>query len=516
MVQLRTSGEDAPHQEARASIAPASTPDAVGPVPGRVFLFYPPGRQYQRGEDRSQGNVSDSAATVMRAPNDMGYAAALLKARGYTVTFRDYQTEQLGITDLLRDFREFCPAATFLSITNSTILTDLEIVAQLKRLNPDLLVILKGALFFDAPQEVLSFLDLSQVDYLIGGEVEFAISDLVHAHFTDRTAIPGIPGILYRDATNNWRKTAFAAWDPNLDELPFPDRSVMNNALYVRPDTGRPQATIATSRGCPAACVYCLTPTISGKNVRFRDPANIVAELRECYHQHGIRDFFFKSDTFTIDRNWVKSVCDAINGSDLAGKIQWVANSRVRPLAEDTLRMMRAAGCWLVAFGFESGSPETLKGIRKGATVEDNLRAAQLAKQAGLKLYGFFLVGLPWEDQSHLDVTARHIYDIDADFIELHIAVPYYGTELYHIAKAAGVLDDTVIGKDYFHAATTGTRHLSATELVEFRRKLLLGYHLRPRYLARKLRDAMEHPAVLVNYARFGSRLIRNNLRHAS
>jgi len=451
----------------------------------------------------------------MRAPNDMGYAATLLRALGYAVTFRDYQTERLSVDDLLRDFREFRPTATFLSITNSTILSDLDIVAQLKRLNPELLVVLKGALFFDASEEVLSLLDLSQVDYLIGGEVEFAIGELVHAHHTNREAIPQIPGILYRDSQRVWRKTAFSAWDPNLDELPFPDRSVINNRLYVRPDTGRPQATIATSRGCPAACVYCLTPTISGKNVRFRGPDSILAELRECYHTHGIQDFFFKSDTFTIDRTWVRAVCDAINGSELAGKIGWVANSRVRPLAEDTLRIMRDAGCWLVAFGFESGSPETLKGIRKGATVEDNLRAARLAKAAGLKLYGFFLIGLPWEDRAHLDATARHIYDIDADFIELHIAVPYYGTELYHIAKQAGVLADTVIGKDYFHAATTGTRHLGSAELVEFRRRLLLGYHLRPRYLARKMRDVIERPAVLYNYARFGSRLILNNLRQA-
>src|SRR5260370_14673365 len=168
-------------------IAPVS--DDVGriePLAERIFLVYPPGPQYQRGEDRSQGNVTDSAATVMRAPNDMGYAAALLKRRGYVVSFRDYQTERRGTDDLLRDFCEFRPAATFLSITNSTILSDLAIVNQLKSLNPDLLVILKGALFFDAPDEVLSFLDLSQVDYLIGGDVEIALRAPSPAHYTDR------------------------------------------------------------------------------------------------------------------------------------------------------------------------------------------------------------------------------------------------------------------------------------------------------------------------------------------
>src|SRR5712664_3255686 len=105
-------------------------PTAYDPIENRVFLLYPPGPQYQRGEDRSQGNVTDSAATVMRAPNDMGYAAALLKQRGYAVTFRDYQTERRSTDDLITDFREFRPAATFISITNSTILSDLAIVSR--------------------------------------------------------------------------------------------------------------------------------------------------------------------------------------------------------------------------------------------------------------------------------------------------------------------------------------------------------------------------------------------------
>ena len=127
---------------------------------------------------------------------------------------------------------------------------------------------------------------------------------------------------------------------------------------------------------------------------------------------------------------------------------------RVKPLSEETLRLMKGAGCWLVAFGFESGSDGSLRKMKKGASVPDNLRAARLAKKAGLKIYGFYLIGLPWEDDSDLKSTEQHIFEIDADFIEVHIAVPYYGTELYEQAKAAGVLDETVIGKDYFNAPT--------------------------------------------------------------
>jgi radical SAM superfamily enzyme YgiQ (UPF0313 family) len=462
---------------------------------------------YQRGEDRSQGNIEDSTATVMRAPNDMGYAAAALKQKGYKVRFRDFQTEQLDFDDLLNEFEAYWPDAIFVSVTNSTIFKDLEIARALKKRAHHLLVTLKGALFFMPEDDLLAQLDLGDVDYLIGGESDFVIADLLDAHYNDPNRVPSIQGILFRKA-GRWVSTKFNGWDEDLEKLPFPDRSLIRNELYVRPDTGEAQATIATSRGCPAACIYCLTPTISGKMVRFRDPANILEELRECHHNYGIRNFFFKSDTFTINRHWVEQVCNAINLSELAGKIEWVANSRVRPLEKDTLKIMRKAGCWLVAFGFESGSDETMMKIRKGATVADNLDAGRFAKEAGLKLFGFFLIGLPWEGRSHLEATRRMMFEIDADFIELHIAVPYYGTPLYQLAKEAGLINETVLGKDYFNAPTIGTKHLSIDEIAAFRKKVILQYHLRPHYVVNKLRDVVRRPSVLKNYVRFGTKLI--------
>ena len=75
----------------------------------KVLLFYPPGQMYQRGEDRSQGNISDSAATVMRAPNDMGYASAILKQMGCIVKFIDFQTEKKTRDDLFSIFKEYIP-----------------------------------------------------------------------------------------------------------------------------------------------------------------------------------------------------------------------------------------------------------------------------------------------------------------------------------------------------------------------------------------------------------------------
>jgi anaerobic magnesium-protoporphyrin IX monomethyl ester cyclase len=477
----------------------------------KVMLFYPPGRFFQRGEDRSQGNVEQSTATSMRAPNDLGYAAATLKAKGFSVFLRDYQTERLGVVDLWADLERFAPDAVYVSVTNTTVFDDIKLVAALKHRHPNLVVMLKGAIFFNPAQALLNQLDLSPVDYLIGMESEFIVGTLMQAHFFDPGNLPGIRGILYK-RHGCWERTDFSSWETDLDSLPFPDRSLINNALYARPDTGDPQATIVTSRGCPSSCIFCMTPTISGAQLRLRSPENILAELRECYFTHGIRNFFFKSDTFTFEPRWTQAVCRRIIDSDLNGKIAWVANSKVKPIDMETLTLMKQAGCWLIAFGYESGSPQTLKLIKKGTTVEDNVRATHLARQAGLRTFGFFLVGLPWETREHLEMTRRHIFALDNDFLELHIAIPYHGTKLHELAQAEGLIPGTVLGKDYFTAPTVGTKSLSMAEIEAFRRRTLLTFHLRPTYILRKLAQANANPKIIANYWRFGLRLLKNTL----
>ena len=106
----------------------------------KIFVFYPPSKLYQRGEDRSQGNVEDSSATTMRAPNDLGYASSTLKQKNYQVKLKDYQSENLSFDVLKSDFEKFIPDVIFMSITNATIFGDLEIISELIKDRPNTVV----------------------------------------------------------------------------------------------------------------------------------------------------------------------------------------------------------------------------------------------------------------------------------------------------------------------------------------------------------------------------------------
>lgn len=472
----------------------------------KVMLIYPPGKMYQRGEDRCQGNISDSTATSMRACNDLGYSAAVLLQKGYEIFLMDYQSEKKSCHDVIKDLESYNPDLIMISITNATIFNDIDFANRLKEISKAIIV-LKGAIFYDPPQEMLNLLDFSQIDYLIGGEAETCIGGIADYALKKMGNIDRIDNILYKDAQGKMIKTRFHCWLEDLDSIPFPARQYMNNKLYLRPDIKKPMATIQTSRGCSASCIYCLSPEISGKKIRFRSPENIFKEIEECYTKYQIKNFFFKADTFTMNAKWTKKLCQLIIDSPLHNKIQFTANSRTNPLEKDTLRIMKDAGCFAVAFGFESGSDETLTRIKKGSTLAHNLKAAKWAHEVGLSIYGFFMVGFPWEDEKDLEILRKHIFEINADFIEIHLALPYYGTKLYDLCAEAKTLQENILGRDYFHCSTKGTISLSQERILNFRKEVIKSYYLRPSYIGKRLKECVKTPSKFLNYAKYGLKI---------
>lgn len=475
----------------------------------KVMLLYPPGEQYQRSEDRAQCNIEDSAVASTHACNDIGYAASVLLEKGYDVFLHDYQTEFATKEQVKTDIEEFLPDLIFISITNATIYDDLDFINWIKSFHNCKFVI-KGAIFYNPKKSLLETLDLSNVSCMVGGEIEFIMGPLADYLLKGIGNIDDIPGIIYRKG-DKFISTKFDCWNKNLDELPFPARHLMNNAIYTRPDTGEPMATISVAKGCPSQCIYCLTPIISGKNVRLRSVENVFAEIEECYYKFNIKNFFFKADTFTIDNEWASELCDKIINSPLNGKIEFTANSRTKPLSFELLQKMKQAGCFMLAVGFETGSKKTMKLIKKGATLEDSVRAASLIKKADIPLFGFFMVGFPWETKEDIEATEKFILKINPDFIEIHIAMPYYGTELYQYCVECNTLSDLAWGNDYYAPNTIGTVYVSLDEVIKMKKQMQLRFYLRPIYILKTLEKCMTSFTVFKNYMQHAIKLLKKN-----
>ncbi|MCB0833730.1 MAG: radical SAM protein [Bacteroidetes bacterium] len=474
----------------------------------KILFFNPPGPMYQRGEDRCQANIEESSAVSLRAPNDLAYMAAMVRQLGVAPVIRDYPAERLNWKAFQKDLEYQQPDMVVMSTTNATLLEDLLGFSIVRTLDETIITVAKGAIFHACDLSLLDEDSFNVLDFALAGESESLIRVLIQG-LREQSDFANLEGLVYRQPDGRWARNKQTVFHSTMDDMPFPARDLLRNELYVRPDTGEPQATIQTSRGCPSSCIFCLTPLISGNQVRHRSASNIVDEIEECVNKYGIRNFFFKADTFTINKTYVIDLCREILRRGL--EIQWVANSRVDTVCDERLEWMRKAGCWLIAFGFESGNDAILKKMKKEATSADAQKAVDLAKKWGLQVYGFFMIGLPWDTMESMEETLRLAENLDCDFYEFHMATPFEGTELYRLATSLRLIQGTVVGHDYFSDPGLSTLYLSQQQVMNFRRKALRRLYLNPGYVMRTV-SKMKSPTRLKNFVLYGWRFLRKSV----
>jgi len=466
-----------------------------------VFLIYPPTGVYMR-DDRCQAPVEGMTAQPNRAPLDLAYMAAMLEKTGIECKIEDYAAKKSSWDELERDLKAFKPSLLVVSVTTPTIAIDLAACRIAKKIDANILTVAKGAHLHAKDDEVL--LQYPELDLVIRGESEHAIADIGVGQ-----PWSSILGLAYREDGQIKRNADRPYIEvENLDALPFPARHLLDNHLYLTPDTGEPITMVNTGRGCPHKCIYCAVTIASGFRLKVRSPQNIVDELEECVKKHDIRNFFFRADTFTWNEKWVVELCDLIVERGL--KIRWGSNSRVDTISEKRLEAMKRAGCWIIGFGIESGNQDMLDKMKKRAKVEDAETAIALCKKFGIKTYGLFVIGLPWETRETAEQTIAFAKKINPSFLDFNIAYPLPGTEYYRIAKEMGLFNDDDLSKGDYARPIVRTQTLSTDELVQLRRKALLGYYLRPKYVLDTVMD-IRSPKVFLNYAKSGLRLIRNH-----
>lgn len=467
----------------------------------RILCIVPPTGRFIR-EDRCQTPIDKLKTVSLRPPIDLLYAAGSFEAAGCEVLLKDYPGEEQGWAELECDLREFNPQAILLSITTPSLSLDLEAAALAKRVRPGILTIAKGAHFNTLDVPTLE--QYPALDIVLRGEYEHTCRDLGRRLCLARGgAVPfeAILGMTWRDQDGWIRRNPDRPFEDDLDTIPFPARHLANNQFYLRPDSGQMQTTLVTNRGCPFSCIYCLSNQVSGNKNRYRTVENVMAEIRECVERHGIRNFLFRSDLFTQNKSWVIKLCQAIVDSKL--DIDWACNSRVDTITPEILVWMKNAGCWIIAYGVESGDPQTLERINKKAKVEDAIKAVRMTRQAGIKSSIYLLMGLPWDTAELIDKQVAFAKTLDPDFLEIFYAYPFPGTPLYDICVKEGLIKAGEIPRAAYADPAMPGLHLSIEEFSRLRRRALRKYYLRPRIVLRTLRGARS-PKELVNYVRYG------------
>jgi anaerobic magnesium-protoporphyrin IX monomethyl ester cyclase len=215
----------------------------------------------------------------------------------------------------------------------------------------------------------------------------------------------------------------------DLDDLPLPKYELLPLQRYTMPLIKGPFCFVVTSRGCPAGCTYCIKHVSYGPTMRLRSPAKLLEEI-QTLNRLGVRNIHMYADLFTVNREQVVGMCRAI--LDAGVKIRWTCNSRVDFVDQEMLQLMAKAGCWYIAWGIESGNKEILSHARKGVDPERARTSLRLAREAGIKNGGYFIIGLPGETETTIKQTIAFAKSLPLDIALFHIAAPYPGTPFFH------------------------------------------------------------------------------------
>lgn len=444
----------------------------------KVFFIYPPSVVMNR-ESRCQQPVKELMVIPPLPPTDLMYLAAIAQKTGLGCKIKDYSIKNENLSDLEKDIKDFQPDYLLVNIATPTLESDLNACEIAKKVNPNIITIVIGAYFLTSNTEVLE--KYPYIDLIIRGESEYTFKEI-----TEEKPYENILGLTYREngIPKNNEPRPFIE---NLDELPFPARDLVDNNIFKRPDNNKVQAVIKVARGCPFHCFFCLATPVSGAKLRLRTPQNIVAEIKECIEKYNIKDFIFWSDIFNLKRDWVVDLCNEIIASGL--KITWSSNTRADTADLELAQLMYKAGCKLVSIGIESGSQEILDKMGKKITLNQAKETVKIFKKAGMKIYNYFVIGLPWEEEKHIEETIKFAVELDSDFVSFYTATVLPGSRFYDyvLENGLGDLSDKDTYKSAYYFPSVPTHYVSKERIVDLHKKAMKSFYLRPSYVFKRL-----------------------------
>lgn len=285
-------------------------------------------------------------------------------------------------------------------------------------------------------------------------------------------------GIAFRDQHGEVQINPDRPFIENLDSLPIPLHDKLPWKKYKVPIVGGPYTFVLTSRGCPAGCRYCIKHVTYQASVRHRSPDHVLKEMY-MLKEMGMHHIHFEADLFTVKKEFVYDLCNTIikEGLDL----RWSCNSRVDFVDEEELKLMKKAGCFMIAWGLESGSETVLKRARKGTTVTRIQETIAASHRAGIKNWGYFIIGLPGETVETIQQTIDLSKRIPVDIALFHIATPYPGTPFYYEAVANGWINmNQWEDYDMYSHTVLNYPNLSSKELEYWARRAAREWSLRP------------------------------------
>lgn len=376
---------------------------------------------------------------------------------------------------------------------------DVECARSMKEQNPDLKVGFIGAHVAVLPEQTLR--ENPVIDFVCRHEFDYTCLELAQGKPWEE-----IKGLSWREPDGTLRRTPDRELIEDWDKMPSVFPVYAENLDITKYFIGyllHPYISFYTGRGCPAKCTFCLWPqTIGGHKYRAKSPEVVGREMEMAKAIWGskVREYMFDDDTFTIDRARAVEISKHMKRL----KLTWSCNARAH-VDYDTLKQLRDNGLRLLLVGFESGNQQILNRIKKGIKLEMAREFMKNCKKLGIKVHGTFIIGLPIETKETVEETIRFAKELDPHTIQVSIAAPYPGTELYDQAIANGwIARDSLVAGSGIQVATLQYETMSAAEIEDAVERMYRQFYFRPGPIARIVAEMLTDRQMFVRRLREG------------
>jgi radical SAM superfamily enzyme YgiQ (UPF0313 family) len=209
----------------------------------------------------------------------------------------------------------------------------------------------------------------------------------------------------------------------------------------------------------------------------------VLGEIELCLAQ-GFREIKFIDDTFAQDRARALRLAREIRRRKL--DFTWFASACVNQVDPELLREFKAAGCWAILFGVESGVQKNLNALRKGTTLAQVRDAVRWAKEAGLAVQTTFMFGIPGETWEEGLRTIDFACELAPSMASFHAITPFPGTHLYDHVREYGTMSSELTDFTYQGAAFV-PHTMTREQIRELRQRAYRVFYSRPSFLARRV-----------------------------
>lgn len=464
-----------------------------------ILLVHPLGYQSEAAEQ----DIS-RRANIM-PPLGLASMAAYLQEAGFSCRILDcyaHPDADRRLRELLRDFR---PALLGISCTTASF-HDAVRLAQIAKTELQQIRVVVGGPHVSALQDkVLEFSEL--LDCAVLGEGEQTLLELAQL---GGDSPESIAGLVWRGADGVPVNNGYRQQQVELDKLPFPAYELLEGypqayslPIFNYPKT--PNTSCLSSRGCPYSCSYC-DRSVFRRTFRFNSADYLYRHLAYLKERFGIRHINFYDDQFTFHRDRVEKFCRLMQERPLGMTFNCAV--RADHVDPELLRQMKAAGCWMVSLGIESGDEVLLSRHRQNVNLDHLGETIRTIKECGIRVKGLMMMGLPGETEDSIRRSMDYFLSLPIDDLNLAKFTPFPGSPLYAEIHQHGTFDEDWPKMDCMHFQFIP--HGMDKETLE---KLFIEFYKqhfkRPRILAGYVAMLWKSPDSWLRFAAHGGQFLR-------